>query len=47
MRVKLDLSTGSPAADTWLGTMTVIVFAVALLVWDAAAQLIRERRRGK
>lgn len=30
--MKLDLSTGSPAADVWLGTMVVIAFAIWMLV---------------
>lgn len=45
--MKIDLSTGSPAADTLLGLMVVGVFAVWLLAAETAVWLIRDRKRGK
>lgn len=45
--MKISLSTGSPVADVWLGTMVVILFVIALLVWDAAGIVWKTRRRRK
>lgn len=46
----MSLSTGSPAADVWLGAMTVMtvagLFVLALVCWDAVVWLIKDHRRG-
>lgn len=45
----MTLSTGNPAADAWLGAMSVVtvtaLFVLALVCWDAAVWLIKDRRR--
>lgn len=38
-------TTGSPAGDTLLGTLVVVLFAAGLLAWDVSRTCVRVIRR--
>ncbi len=44
--MKISLSTGSPALDLFAGMAVVALFALVLIVWDAAVWLVRDRNKG-